>query len=66
MPRQAILPLNARGVNSTHLRVGEQCSWLVTFNGRRLQPGHPAVTVVRPRQSILCVRDALAHLASEE
>ena len=46
--------------------VREGCPWLVTFNGRHFQPGHPAVTVLTPGQLILRVRDLLAHLTSEE
>ena len=44
----------------------EQCPWLVTFNGRHFQPGHPAVTVLTPSPLILRVRDLLARLTSEE
>ena len=44
----------------------EQCPWLVTFNGRHFQPGHPAVTVLTPGPLILRVRDLLARLTSEE
>lgn len=45
------------------LRAG--CPWLVTFNGRHYQPGHPQVTVLRPGDLILRVRDLLAGLASQ-
>ena len=44
----------------------EQCPWLVTFNGRHSQPGHPAVTALTPGPLIMRVRDLLARLTSEE
>lgn len=40
----------------------ESCPWLVTFNGRHFQPGHPVVTVLRPGEFLLHVRDLLARL----
>jgi hypothetical protein len=43
-----------------------RCPWLVTFNGRHFQPGHPAVTVLTPGQLVLRVRDRLARLNLEE
>jgi len=43
----------------------EGCSWLVTFNVRHYQPGHPDVTVLRPGDFVLRVRDLLAHLTLE-
>ena len=43
----------------------EECPWLVTFNGRHYQPGHPQVTVMRPGNLILRVRDLLAALSSQ-
>ena len=43
----------------------EGCSWLVTFNIRHYQPGHPDVTVLRPGDFVLRVRDLLAYLAPE-
>ena len=46
--------------------VRKGCPWLVTFNGRHFQPGHPAVTVLRPGQLILRVRDRLARLGPED
>ena len=46
--------------------VREQCPWLVTFNGRHFQPGHPEVTVLTPGQLILRVRDLLAHMTPRE
>lgn len=30
----------------------ERCPWLVTFNARHFQPGHPAAAVVRPGEFI--------------
>jgi len=44
----------------------EDCPWLVTFNIRHFQPGHPDVTVLRPGEFLLRVRDRLAGLAPEE
>lgn len=41
------------------------CPWLVTFNVRDFQPGHPAVTVLRPGDFVLRVRDLLARLTGE-
>ncbi len=43
----------------------EGCPWLVTFNVRHYRPGHPQVTVLRPGDLILRVRDLLAGLASQ-
>ena len=42
----------------------EGCPWLVTFNMRHYRSGHPEVTVLRPGDLILRVRDLLAGLAS--
>jgi len=42
----------------------EGCPWLVTFNVRHYQPGHPQVTALRPGDLILRVRDLLAGLTS--
>jgi hypothetical protein len=43
----------------------EGCSWLVTLNVRHYQTGHPDVTVVRPGEFMLRVRDRLARLGGE-
>ena len=43
--------------------VREACPWLVTFNVRQFQPGHPSVKVVRPGEFVQYVRGRLAHLA---
>jgi hypothetical protein len=40
----------------------EDCAWLITFNVGHFQPGHPSVTVVRPGEFVLHVRDLLARL----
>ena len=40
----------------------EECPWLVTFNVRHFQPGHPEITVLRPGNFVLHVRDLLTHL----
>jgi hypothetical protein len=41
----------------------EGCPWLVTFNVRHYQPGHLGLTVLRPGEFLLRVRDRLARLA---
>jgi len=41
--------------------VREACPWLVTFNVRHYQPGHPSVKVVRPGEYVQQVRGLLAH-----
>ena len=46
--------------------VREGCPWLVTFNVRHFQPGHPEVTVLPPGGLVLRVRDLLAHLSPTE
>ncbi len=43
--------------------VREACPWLVTFNVRHYQPGHPSVKVVRPGAFMQQVRGLLAHLS---
>ena len=42
------------------LRTG--CPWLVSFNLRHYQPGHPAVTVLPPGDFLLRVRERLARM----
>ena len=42
--------------------VREKCPWLVTFNVRHYQPGHPGVTVLRPGEFLLRVRDWLSRI----
>jgi len=42
--------------------VRQGCPWLVTFNLRHFQPGHPDVTVLRPGDFVLCVRDFFAWM----
>jgi hypothetical protein len=46
--------------------VREECRWLVTFNLRHFQPGHPHVAALRPGEFLLRVRDVLAHLTLKE
>jgi hypothetical protein len=46
--------------------VREACPWLVTFNVRHFQPGHPSVTVVRPGTFVQQVRSLLAYLSPED
>jgi predicted nucleic acid-binding protein len=43
--------------------VREACPWLVTFNERHFQPGHPSVRVVRPGEFVQHVRALLAYLS---
>ncbi len=43
----------------------EGCPWLVTFNVRDFRPGHPDVTLLRPGDFVLRIRDLLAHLTVE-
>jgi predicted nucleic acid-binding protein len=38
------------------------CTWLVTFNLRHFQPGHPGITVLRPGDFVLRVRELLTYL----
>jgi len=40
----------------------EGCPWLVSFNLRHFQPGVPAVSVLRPGDFVLRVRDHLSGL----
>jgi len=44
----------------------EGCPWLVSFNLRHFQPGVPAVTVLRPGDFVLRVRDHLSGLTREK
>jgi hypothetical protein len=41
----------------------EECSLLATFNIRHYQPGHPAVTVLKPGDLVLRIRYLLARLS---
>jgi predicted nucleic acid-binding protein len=41
----------------------EECPWLVTFNVRHFQPGHPEVTVLPPGDFLQRVRHLLANLS---
>jgi len=41
----------------------EECPWLVTFNVRHYQPGHPDITVLRPGELLMRVREQLAGLS---
>lgn len=45
--------------------VREVCPWLVTFNIRHFQPGHPAVRVSRPGELVQHVRERLATLPGD-
>jgi hypothetical protein len=46
--------------------VREGCPWLLTFNLRHFQPGHPSITVLRPGDFIQHVRARLALLSFGE
>ncbi len=41
--------------------LGENCRYLVTFNVRHYQPGHPDVAVLRPGEFVSRARDLLAR-----
>ena len=41
----------------------EECTWLVTFNVKDFEPGHPDVRVLRPGAFIQRVRAILTHLS---
>jgi hypothetical protein len=43
--------------------VQASCPWLVTFNVRHFQPGHPSMAVLRPGDFVLRIRHLLANLA---
>ena len=43
--------------------VQAECPWLVTFNVRHFQPGHPTVTVARPGEFVQHVRALLAYMS---
>jgi len=38
------------------------CPWLVTFNTRHYEPGHPAIRVTTPGEFVMHARNVLAHL----
>ena len=42
--------------------LNEKCPWLVTFNTRHFQPGHPDVNVLSPGDFVQRVRHLLAQL----
>ncbi len=46
--------------------VREACPWLVTFNRRHFQPGHPSVTILRPGEFVQHVRGLLALLSPDQ
>lgn len=69
-PRPEDLPVYAGAADPKDLpilvaAVQEVCAWLVTFNVRDFQPGHPTLTVLRPGEFVLRVRDLLTHLTFE-
>lgn len=45
--------------------IREQCLWLVTFNSRHFQSGHPSVAVLRPGDFVQRIRAMLASLSPE-
>jgi hypothetical protein len=42
--------------------IREGCVWLVTFNIRHFQPGHPSILVLRSGDFVPRLRELLAHL----
>jgi len=42
--------------------IREECNWLVTFNLRHFQPGHPDIRVVRPGSFVRRVREQLGYM----
>lgn len=46
--------------------IQHKCSWLVTFNTRHFQPGHPDVTVLEPGTFVKWVRELLVYLTPSE
>lgn len=42
------------------------CPWLVTFNLSDFRPGHPAVTVLKPGDFVLRIRELLTHLTFDD
>ena len=42
--------------------VQAECPWLVSFNIKHYQPGHPAVLTLQPGKLILRIRDLLTYL----
>lgn len=44
----------------------EKCEFLVTFNIRHYQPGHPDLVILCPGEFILRIRDLLAQLSEKE
>lgn len=46
--------------------IKHQCPWLVTYNIRHFQPGHPDVTVLEPGAFIQRVREILTYLTPSE
>lgn len=42
--------------------VQAQSPWLVTFNIRHYQPGHPSITPLQPGKLVLRIRDVLTFL----
>ena len=70
-PRPADLAAYAGRVDPKDLPIlvvahREHCPWLVTFNLRHYQPGHPAVAVLRPGDLLQRVRHSLVHMSAEE
>jgi hypothetical protein len=53
---------NAKDLPILVSAVLESCPFLVTFNVRDYEPGHPEVVVLKPGEFVLRVRDLLAHM----
>ncbi len=44
----------------------ERCRWLVTFNVRHYQPGHPDIAVLRPGEFVSRLRELLVGFAGRD
>jgi len=62
LPYAALAHEKDRPILVAALQAG--CRWLVTFNMRHYQPGHPAIVVARPGEFLAQVRDLLSRLGS--
>lgn len=43
--------------------IQSRCSWLVTYNTRHFQPGHPDVSVLEPGSLVRRIRELLTYLS---
>jgi len=56
---------DAKDLPMLEAAVHEGCPWLVTFNLRHFQPGHPDVTILRPGDFVLRLRDLFAWMTQQ-